>query len=130
VNAGKGIARYINDLSSLGGMDAVFDTTTGDLHALPALGWYVGYEHAWKEWAGAETMKLRSTLLWSFVDVDNFDFQPPNAYNKTNRFAVNLVFSPAERVDVGVEVIRGSRQNKDGEKGEATQVQLVTLIRF
>jgi hypothetical protein len=130
VNVGKGIARYINDLNSLGGMDAVFDTTTGDLHALSALGWYIGYEHAWKEWAGAETMKLRSTLLWSFVDVDNFDFQPPNAYNKTNRFALNLVFSPADRVDVGVEVIRGSRENKDGEKGEATQVQLVTLIRF
>jgi DcaP outer membrane protein len=130
VNGGKGIARYINDLSSLGGMDAVFDTTTGELHAIPALGWYIGYEHAWKEWEGAETMHLRSTFLWSFVDVDNFDFQPPNAYSKTHRFAVNLVFSPADRVDVGVELIRGSRTNKDAEKGEATQVQLVTLIRF
>ena len=75
-------------------------------------------------------MNLRSTLLWSFVDVHNLDFQPPDAYNKTNRFAVNVVFSPAERVDVGLELIRGSRENKDGEKGEATQVQLVTLIRF
>src|SRR5262249_37873272 len=49
-NGGVGIARYINDLSSLGGQDAVFDSTTGDLQALPALGWYVGYEHTWKEW--------------------------------------------------------------------------------
>ena len=130
VNAGKGIARYINDLSSLGGQDAVFDTTTGELHALPAFGWYVGYEHSWKEWTGAQTMNLRSTILWSFVDVDNFDFQPANAYNKTNRFAINLVFSPANRVDVGVEVIQGSRENKDGERGNATQIQLVTLIRF
>ena len=130
VNGGSGIARYINDLSSLGGQDAVFDTTTGEIHALPALGWYVAYEHAWKEWKGAETMHLRSTILWSFVTVDNLDFQPPNAYHKTNRFAVNLVFSPAERVDVGFELIQGSRANKDGSKGEATQVQLVTLIRF
>lgn len=130
VNGGTGIARYINDLNSLGGQDAVFDTTTGDLHALPALGWYVGYEHAWKEWKGAETMHLRSTLLWSFVTVDNRDFQEPNAYHKTHRFAVNLVFSPAERVDVGLELIQGSRTNKDGNRGDATQVQLVTLIRF
>ena len=130
VNVGKGIARYINDLESLGGTDAVFDSTSGELHALPALGWYVGYEHSWKEWKEVETMNLRSTILWSFVDVDNFDFQPPNAYDRTNRFAVNLVFSPADRVDVGVEVIRGSRENRDGEKGYATQVQLVTLIRF
>ena len=130
VNGGTGIARYINDLNSLTGQDAVFDTTSGDLHALPALGWYVGYEHAWKEWKGAETMNLRSTLLWSFVTVDNFDFQPPDAYHKTNRYAVNLVFSPAKRVDVGLELIRGSRMNKDRNKGEATQIQLVTLIRF
>ena len=130
VNGGTGIARYINDLNSLGGQDAVFDTTTGELHALPALGWYVGYEHAWKEWTKAETMNLRSTLLWSFVTVDNADFQAGNAYHKTNRYAVNLVFSPAERVDVGLELIRGSRMNKDRNKGEATQIQLVTLIRF
>ena len=77
-----------------------------------------------------DTMNLRSTLLWSFVTVDNFDFQPPNAYHKTNRFAVNLVFSPAKRVDVGLELLQGARTNKDGNKGEATQVQLVTLIRF
>lgn len=129
-NGGEGIARYINDLNSLGGQDAVFDTTAGDLHALPAVGWYVAYEHAWKEWKGAETMHLRSTLLWSFVTVDNFDFQPPNAYHKTNRYAVNLVFSPADRVDVGLELIHGTRKNKDQEKGEANQVQLVALIRF
>jgi len=130
VNGGTGIARYINDLNSLGGQDAVFDTTDGNLEALPALGWYVAFEHSWKEWKGAQTMNLRSTFLWSFVTVDNLEFQPPSAYHKTNRFAVNLVFSPEDRVDVGMEVIQGSRRNKDGEKGEATQFQLVTLIRF
>jgi len=130
VNGGKGIARYINDLSSLGGQDAVFDTTTGNLHALPAIGWYVAYEHAWKEWKTAQTMNLRTMLLWSFVTLDNFDFQAPHAYYKTNRFAANLVFSPADRVDVGFEVIRGTRRNKDRQEGNATQLQLVTLIRF
>jgi len=130
VNGGAGIARYINDLNSLGGQDAVFDSTTGDLHALPAFGWYVAYEHSWKEWKAAETMNLRSTLLWSFVAVDNFDFQPQDAYHRTHRFAANLVFSPADRVDVGLEVIRGTRENKDGQEASATQLQLVTLIRF
>ncbi len=129
-NGGEGIARYINDLQSLGGQDAVFDTTTGDLKALPAFGWYIAYEHAWKEWKGAETMNLRSTLLWSFVDVLNFDFQPPDAYRRTHRLAINVVFSPAKRVDVGLEFINGHRENKDGEHASANQVQLVTLIRF
>lgn len=129
-NGGTGIARYINDLNSLGGQDAVFDSTTGDLKALPAFGWYIAYEHSWKEWKGAETMNLRSTFLWSFVDVLNFDFQPPDAYNKTHRFVVNLVFSPAKRVDVGLEFLNGSRTNKNGERASANQLQLVTLIRF
>jgi hypothetical protein len=129
VNGGYGIARYVNDLGSLG-LDAVFDTTSGDLKSLPALGWYVAYEHSWKQWKSVENMNLRSTFLWSFVDVGNFDFQPPDAYNKTHRFAVNLVFSPAERVDVGVEYINGSRENKNGERGTANQIQTVMLIRF
>lgn len=129
-NGGKGIARYINDLSSLGGMDGVFDSTSGDLHAVKAIGWYIAYEHRWKEWEGMETMNLRSTFLWSFVDVDNFDFQPPDSYNKTHRFAANLVFSPAGRVDVGLEYINGFRENKDNQHGSANQIQAVTIIRF
>ncbi len=130
VNGGYGVARYINDLSSLGGMDAVFDTTSGELKSLPAYGWYLAYEHAWKEWKKGGDMKLRSTVLWSYVDVDNFAFQPSDAYNKTHRAAVNLVFSPAERVDVGVEYIYGSRENKNGQTGTANQLQTVMLIRF
>jgi hypothetical protein len=130
INGGTGIARYINDLNSLGGQDAVFDSTTGDLHALPAYGWYVAYEHAWKSWGVGREMKLRSTVLWSFVDVDNFEFQAPDAYNYTHRLAVNAIFSPAERAEVGVEYIYGQRTNKDGNHGSANQIQLVMLFGF
>lgn len=130
LNGGVGIARYVNDLNSAGGMDAVFDTTTGDLKALPALGWYVAYEHRWREWQFLNTMNLRSTVLWSRVIVYTFDDQPADAYKKTNRLAMNLVFSPTTRVDLGLEYIYGSRTNKDGQKASANQFQLVALFRF
>jgi len=130
VNGGVGIARYINDLNSLGGQDAVFDTTTGALRALPALGWYAAYEHTWRVWPALEEMRLRSTVLWSFVGVQNLDYQPADAYHKTNRFVVNAIFSPSTRVDVGLEYLYGSRTNKDGNTGRANQIQLVALIRF
>jgi len=130
VNGGVGVARYINDLSSLGGQDAVFDTTNGELKALPALGWYAAYEHVWKEWSAMEQMRLRSTVLWSYVTVDNFDFQPADAYQHTNRLAVNAIFSPSSRVDVGLEYIWGSRINQDRAKGTANQIQAVALFRF
>jgi TolA-binding protein len=130
LNAGYGIARYINDLNSAGGQDAVFDTATTELKPLPAVGWYVGYEHRWKEWKQAQTMNLRSTVLWSIVLVDNLDFQPPDAYRKTNRFAANVVFSPTSRADFGLEYIYGTRRNKDGQSADANQFQVVGLFRF
>jgi hypothetical protein len=129
-NGGVGIARYINDLNSAGGQDAVFDSTTNSMHALPAFGWYVAYEHSWKEWKAMETMNLRSTVLWSIVVVDNDASQPPDAYYKTNRLAINIVYSPSRRVDVGVEYIWGNRTNKDRQHAEANQVQAVALFRF
>src|SRR5262245_11070079 len=130
VNGGSGIARYINDLNSAGGLDAVFDTTSGDLKPIPVLGWYVGYEHRWKEWKELQAMKLHTTLLWSWVAVDNYDFQPPDTYKRTNRFAANLIYSPSGRVDVGFEYIYGMRENHDGQDADANQLQLVGLFRF
>jgi len=128
LNGGVGIARYINDLSKLGGQDAVFDTATARLEALPAIGWYASYEHIWKEWA--THMNLRSMVMWSHVGVDNLEFQPPDAYDYTNRFSVNAVISPSKRVDMGVEYIWGERVNKDDQRGSANQIQLVGLFRF
>jgi hypothetical protein len=129
LNGGVGVARYINDLQSLGGQDAVFDSTSGELKALPAFGWYVAYEHVWKQWATAD-MNLRSMAMWSYVDVQNFDFQPGDSYHHTNRFALNLVISPSSRVDMGIEYIYGNRYNKNGQSGRANQFQLVGLFRF
>jgi len=135
LNAGVGIARYINDLNpndlqTTNGQDAVFDSTSGELKALPVLGWYVGYEHRWKEWKNLQTMNLRSTALWSRVVVDNYDFQPPTSYKRTDRFALNLVFSPSGRVDAGFEYIYGVRENFDGQSAHANQLQFVGLFRF
>jgi hypothetical protein len=130
INGGYGVARYINDLNSAGGMDAVFDTTSGQLKPLPALGWYIAYEHQWVVWDVMHAMNLRSTVLWSRVEVDNYDFQPADSYWKTNRLATNVVFSPNGRVDLGLEYIYGSRHNKDSQVAHANQFQLVALFRF
>jgi outer membrane DcaP-like protein len=130
LNAGRGIARYINDLNSLGGQDAFFNPLDGTLHPLKAVGFYLDYEHQWKEWERARKMKLRSSLIWSFVSVDNLDFQLPSAYRRTNRYSVNVVFSPIERIDLGVEYIYGTRENNDGNRGNAEQLQIVGIFRF
>lgn len=122
INVGDGIGRYINDLNTVGGEDAIFDST-GELYTLPVFAGYVAYQHWWKK-------NSRSTINLSWVDVDNLDFEPDEAYNKTFRGAINYIWSPTSRVDIGAELIYGTRQNKDGEKAKATQVQFSSKYRF
>jgi hypothetical protein len=130
VNAGVGIARYIKDLNAMGGEDAAFDTTDDSLHALPVLGWYLSYQHMWREWETTRKMNLRSSIILSWVYVDNPAFQPPDSYDHTKRYAANIVFSPSPRIDVGLEYIWGMRTNFDGQSGTSDQIQLVGYFRF
>jgi len=130
LNVGEGNARYINDLNSLGGQDAIFDPATGRLEPLRAIGWYLDYEHQWKQWELTRVMKLRSSFIWSFVGVDNRTFQAGDAYHKTNRYSVNLVMSPTPRIDTGIEYIYGTRENKNGNRGSSDQFQFVAIFRF
>ena len=130
VNGGRGVARYINDLSSLGGQDGAFDPATGDLEALDAFGWYLAYEHMWKRWAKSRDMNMRSSIIWSPVIVDNQEFQPDDAYHRTHRLSANLVFSPIRRLDVGLQYVWGKRIDKSGDSGTAAQLQWVVLFQF
>ncbi len=123
LNYGDGIGRYINDLNSVGGQDAVFDPATGELKALTAFGGYLAYQHWWSE-------KLRSTFVAGFTDVDNFDFQPDDAYHQTKRVTANLLFSPIPRVDIGAEMLWGERTNKDGNSADALQLQIAAKYLF
>jgi len=123
LNYGDGIGRYINDLQEMGGQDAVFDPLTGELETPGVFSGYVAYQHWWRE-------ALRSTLTYSWVDVENFDFQDDSAYARTDRAIINLLWSPVTRVDVGAEFLWGQRENKDGTDGTARQIQIGAKYRF
>ena len=104
-NGGHGVGRYINDLSSLGGQDGAFDPVTGDFEVLPAFGWFLDYEHMWKRWQRVRDMNLRSSIIWSYVNVNNASFQADDSYHRTQRLGVNLIFSPIKRIDAEVQYI-------------------------
>jgi hypothetical protein len=127
---GKGMGHYINDLDTVGGGDVVFDPQ-GKLHALPVFAGYVSYQHVWpmtrgfvKTWPGI----LRSSLILSWVDINNFNFQEGSDYDSTLLASMNLIYTPAHNVNLGVEFLWGERKNKDGSKGTATQLQ--TGVRY
>ncbi|MCU0290420.1 MAG: porin [Thermoanaerobaculaceae bacterium] len=131
VNAGRGIARYINDLNSAGGQDAIF-TDEGELRPLGAYAFYVDYEHVWgtKSWFGLTMNDLRSSLIWGHVDELNLKEQPGDAYHRTDRVILNFLWSPIPSVDLGTEILWGRRENKDGSSGMARQLQLRMRFLF
>ncbi len=123
LNVGDGFGRYINDLGSVGGQDAVFDPSTGALHTLPVVAGYVAFQHWWGD-------TTRSTFVYSLVNVDNASFQLGDAYDRTQRATANFIFSPVSRVDLGVELLWGERRNNDDSSGSALQTQVTVSYLF
>ncbi len=123
INYGDGYGRYVNDLGTIGGQDAVFDDSTGEMRTLKVLASYASFQKWWGD-------GLRSNFIMSQVNVDNASFQPGDAYDKTLQLSGNLIWSPVERVDLGAEAIWGRRVDKDGALGTASQVQFSARYRF
>lgn len=123
---GEGIGHYINDLATLGGGDAVFDPE-GNLRALPVFAGFLSYNHNWlgkpwffKKWPG----EFQSNLMFSWVDVDNYNFQADGSYNRTWRASANMFYFPIKNIRLGAEILWGKRTNKDDTDGTATQFQV------
>ena len=82
---GKGIARYVNDITGLG-LDAVVNPQ-GQLEALEAYGGYVGYTHYWNS-------KLRSTAVAGYLGMNNKSFQSPTSFDNSQYYSANVVWNP------------------------------------
>ncbi len=122
-NFGWGIGKYITDLGTLGGQDAVYDATTNQLRALSVSSGYFGYERLWKP-------RLTSTVTYGIVNVGNLDVQPDNALHRTQRATINITWSPITDADLVLEFLSGTRVNKDRKRGTSTQIQAGWLFRF
>ena len=123
LNYGDGYGRYVNDLATVGGQDAVFNPDTGAMKTLEVFATYAAFQKWWND-------GLRSTFIASFVNIDNLEFQADDAYHKTQRLSGNVIWSPTPRIDIGGEFLWGKRHDKDGANGDATQLQLSAKYRF
>lgn len=122
-NAGWGIGKYITDLGSLGGQDAVYDVVTNQLRALPVSSGYFGYERVWSP-------RFTSAVTYGIVNVENLDIQPADALHRTQRTSINLTWIPTPQLDLGFEFLAGTRVNKDGSRGVSSQIQVGWKFRF
>ena len=122
-NAGWGIGRYITDLGSLGGQDAVYDAAANQLRALPVSSGYIGYERQWRP-------TFTSAVTYGIVNVSNLDVQPDDALRRTQRSSINLTWTPIQQFDLVLEFLGGTRVNKDGKRGTSSQFQAGWTFRF
>ena len=123
VNVGSGIGRYIADLSSLGGQDAVYDPVQDSLRALSVSSGYFGYEHAWSR-------VFTTAVTYGVVNVSNLDIQLEDAFHRTQRTSINLMWNPVPFVDIVVEYLAGTRVNKNGQRASSSQIQSGWTLKF
>lgn len=83
---------------------------------LPMFGWMVGATHNWNE-------SLSSNFTYAQNDLGTTAFQNPNDVDQTTYLSANIIWSPLERVKVGVEYLYGTRKNVNGAMGDAHRLQ-------
>jgi len=120
---GNGIERYINDTSGLGIDAAVSSLQNPHIQALPVVATYGSIQHFW-------TSRVRSSVMYSFVQVQNTETQPGSTYHQGNYTAGNLIWNPFGSLTVGGEFLYGWRDNKDGSTGNAPRIQISAKYNF
>jgi len=117
-SAGNAIGRYANGFFP----DAIVDAR-GDV-ALPTQ-WtvFAGYRHFWTE-------RLRSSLVLSMAHENNPASAPANTNRSARSAHVNLIWTPVDRADVGVEYIYADRETEDGQTGHLNRLQASAKYAF
>jgi hypothetical protein len=119
---GNGVGRYINDLAGQG-LDGQVDPITGAFRTVPAVGWNASYEL----WLNESWL---SNFTYSEVNVENGPNQPGTTYDYANYTAISLWWIPVTRLSLGVEYIRGQRQNLDGQSAFAQRLHALAQYNF
>jgi hypothetical protein len=120
---GNGIERYINDTSGLGIDAAPSNLQNPELKAVPVVATYGGFQHFWNS-------RLRSNVVYGFVQVQNTEAQLGSVFHQSNYTAVNLIWNPYGSLTLGPEFLYGWRVNKDGTTGNAPRIMFSAKYNF
>jgi hypothetical protein len=113
---GKGLGRY------RGGQSVALDQN-GNLAPLTDLGLSIGVEHNW-------TDKFSSLFFYNYGDVENTEGQPVTALSSTTYFATNFIYNIMKGTFVGVEYLRGKRDDFNEANGTANRLQFSFRYSF
>lgn len=114
INYGEGIA------SLLGGLPDATPVDADSVALLGYFGWMVGTTHNWNS-------RLSSNFTFAESHFRNTSGQPSTDINNLNYLAANLIYTPLERFQVGVEYLYGKRENISGQAGDANRMQFAVF---
>ena len=117
--AGRGIGRYVSDISGLG-LDAAPGADLS-LEAVPVFGGYAAYQHFWSP-------RFRSSLIGGGLQADNTAGQTGDAFHRSAYGAINLMWQAANLASFGVEYLYGYHQVQDGRDGWAARLQFAIQL--
>ena len=121
VTAGQGLGRYLalNFVNS-----GVVDTTKSEVETIGTYNGWIGYRHFWND-------RWRSSVNASFFLADNEASLTGGKVNKAAQsYSINLLYSPAAELTMGVEYIHALRELEDGTDGTMDRLQFSARYNF
>ncbi|MBV7532384.1 DcaP family trimeric outer membrane transporter [Chitinophaga sp. sic0106] len=118
---GQGISRYFNDIGG-SGYDAVVKSQSA-IKTIPVLGIYGFYDHWWSD-------KLSTTFGYSYLKLDNQQWQPVTDFKSTQYGVLNLLYYPSSFVKFGLEYLYGKHITIDDQSGDNSRLQLSMMYKF
>lgn len=117
---GDGVGRYI-------GVNIVNDAaidSLGELETIQTVSGFASYRHFW-------TPKWRSNLTGGYFVADNpVSLTGDSVTDEVYSIHANLIYSPVDKIDVGVEYIYANRSLENGLDGDMNKVQFSTKYSF
>lgn len=120
---GKGIANYIQDISSLGYDLVPNPERNGRLKASNMWGFFAAVQQNWKP-------ELYSTLVYSYARMENIGSLPSTDYKYAQYAAINLIWNFTEYGSTGIEYVFGRRNNFDKTYGNASRINAMVQYNF
>ena len=119
VTTGEGLGRYLG----IGfAPDVVINGS--EIETISETNGFVAYRHFW-------TPRLRSSLMYSFLNVDNDSaLTPASANDSSESYAVNMFFSPVPSLDLGVEYRHAEREIFSGASGDLDRIHFAAKQSF
>jgi len=109
---GAGMGRYVG----LNTANGAVITSDGSLSAIDSTAVSLAYRHHWSD-------KFRSNFILSRIDIDNDADYTGFAVTRSSQSAqVNLLYSPAPKLTLGVGFLHGKRELESGADGELNRL--------